>query len=803
LIRWVALLVVLGLAGCKSKSTDTVVRVEVTLAGGVPVETITLLRATVEELVDSDAARRNTREYGRRGGPPLAFPATLSIVLGRDVPGPVLIDLEGVDATGDVVARGSIPSQAISAGGTTMVTMQLGCAQECAGGDGGVRDAGRGDARDGPTGDLPPACGNGLVDPGETCDIAIMAGQMGACPPASCDDTVACTRDTHVGEGCTARCVYEEITALSPTDGCCPTGADHTTDPDCSVTCGNGMIEAGETCDTAIAAGQLGACPSECDDPDSCTRDLIISARTCSARCLHLPITMAVANDKCCPAGANNAKDPDCPVVCGNGLVESSETCDTAIPAGLPGSCPTPCPPHDLCQREFQEGSGCRAVCRTVEITDFVMGDGCCPKGGNGALDPDCRKVCGNGVVEPNEQCDKAISADQPGACPAVCMPARGCMPSVMQGSPAVCTAHCVPQPITACSPAGDGCCPDGCTTQNDPDCSPTCGNGLVEPGETCDTAIPQAMAGSCPQTCDDSNNCTSDVLLSKDTCNARCQFTPKTTYGEVDGCCPLGGNHNVDSDCPFRCGNGVVEGPKETCDTGIPAPAIGSCPVSCPAPSACQQYLLSGDAGLCTARCEAAPITACHGGDDCCPTGCNHANDADCVPVCGNGVVESPEQCDKAITAGKPGACAASCDDNNNCTDDSTSGSVENCTRSCSHAPITACAAGDHCCPGSCTGDTDSDCVPVCPNGLIESGESCDPPASCPTTCPDDGDACTEERLDGVSSLCTLRCLHVPRTSCSGATHDQCCPTGCVVQEDSPDFDVDCPAASATPDRR
>jgi hypothetical protein len=159
--------------------------------------------------------------------------------------------------------------------------------------------------------------------------------------------------------------------------------------------------------------------------------------------------------------------------------------------------------------------------------------------------------------------------------------------------------------------------------------------------------------------------------------------------------------------------------------------------------------------------------------------------------------VLEPGEQCDKAITAGKPGACAASCDDGNNCSDDSISGSIEDCTRTCSHASITACAAGDHCCPISCTGETDSDCVPICPNGLIESGESCDPPSSCPTSCPDDGDGCTEERLEGTPGMCNVRCLHVPRTACSGATSDQCCPTGCSARPDSADFDTDCPALS------
>ncbi len=42
---------------------------------------------------------------------------------------------------------------------------------------------------------------------------------------------------------------------------------------------------------------------------------------------------------------------------------------------------------------------------------------------------------------------------------------------------------------------------------------------------------------------------------------------------------------------------------------------------------------------------------------------------------------------------------------------------------------------------------DSDSGSVnvtstPICGNSIVEAGETCDPPASCPTTC-DDGDVC------------------------------------------------------------
>jgi hypothetical protein len=69
-----------------------------------------------------------------------------------------------------------------------------------------------------------------------------------------------------------------------------------------------------------------------------------------------------------------------------------------------------------------------------------------------------------------------------------------------------------------------------------------------------------------------------------------------------------------------------------------------------------------------------------------------------------------------------------------------------------------------------------------------VGAGETCDPAASCPATCPDDGDRCTIEQLTGDAAHCDAVCQHVPVTACSGRTADLCCPTGCT-----PATDVDC----------
>jgi cysteine-rich repeat protein len=99
----------------------------------------------------------------------------------------------------------------------------------------------------------------------------------------------------------------------------------------------------------------------------------------------------------------------------------------------------------------------------------------------------------------------------------------------------------------------------------NDSDCSAACGNGTLEPNETCEReATPR-----CPANCDDGDVCTTDVQTgSAMTCNVRCTHLRITEPRGEDGCCPPGATANTDSDCVAACGNGKLEG-DEQCDDG------------------------------------------------------------------------------------------------------------------------------------------------------------------------------------------------------------------------------------------
>jgi hypothetical protein len=322
---------------------------------------------------------------------------------------------------------------------------------------------------------------------------------------------------------------------------------------------------------------------------------------------------------------------------CGDGALDPGERCDLGIPQGAPGACPTACPaPSDRCATVRIDGEGCDRVCVEDPIATCEAGDSCCPAGCDALRDTDCAPVCGNGLVEPGERCD--------GACPARCDDADACTTDVASGSPERCDRVCTNTRISACA-SGDGCCPNGCNTNNDADCSPRCGNSVREAGETCDPP------GSCPAMCNDGDACTADRLAgSAAGCNAACVFTPVTTCVGGDGCCPSGCDANSDRDCAPRCGNGVIE-PGERCD--------GSCPTFCDDGLACTRDVLEGTG--CTARCTTSAITACANGDGCCPSGCSLAQDSDCGARCGNNVREGTEACDGTATPANR-TCTAGC---------------------------------------------------------------------------------------------------------------------------------------------
>ncbi|MFH2005589.1 MAG: hypothetical protein ABI333_03270 [bacterium] len=228
---------------------------------------------------------------------------------------------------------------------------------------------------------------------------------------------------------------------------------------------------------------------------------------------------------------------------------------------------------------------------------------------------------------------------------------------------------------------------------------------------------------------------------------------------------------------CPTGCGDGMVTAP-ETCD--------GNCPTSCDDGNPCTEDRLQGTPDACNVTCNNQPITDCSDNDGCCPNGCSESNDGDCVPGCGDGIVNGGETCD--------GNCPATCDDGDPCTEDRKFGSANTCDVTCSNQPINDCGGGDGCCPNGCSASNDSDCSASCGNGTVDPGETCD--GGCPTSCTATSE-CETAYLTGSAASCTAACVYQEILSCN--SWDGCCQPWCNEGNDN-DCSPVCPNTICEP---
>jgi cysteine-rich repeat protein len=307
---------------------------------------------------------------------------------------------------------------------------------------------------------------------------------------------------------------------------------------------------------------------------------------------------------ECCEPGKTAEQ---CLAQCGDGKRSGDEKCDTAIPAGEPGACPTTCPTTDSCSRLVLTGSECSTECVATPITTIGATDGCCPSGANAITDKDCKPSCGNNVVEAGETCDPEGSCMP---CPAT----DGCLVATTTGSAESCNLRCEVTAIAECR-NGDRCCPASCNSGNDRDCSATCGNGMLDEGEKCETSGDRR----CPASCDDQLSCTQDRATgSAMNCSLVCTHLPITQTVDGDGCCPPGATANGDSDCRSTCGNRVVE-MGEDCDDGNESAGDGC--VECKSEDSRQICLVNVGASDACAQCICSKCQqqtlACYGGSN------------------------------------------------------------------------------------------------------------------------------------------------------------------------------------------
>lgn len=285
----------------------------------------------------------------------------------------------------------------------------------------------------------------------------------------------------------------------------------------------------------------------------------------------------------------------------------------------------------------------------------------------------------------------------------------------------------------------------------------PFCGDGSLDPTETCDPGIPEGDVGACPTSCTSDACSTSTLTGSADACDAECVVEAASCTGG-DGCCPAGCAPEADSDCPAEdvclereCGSVMSDG--VTVDCG-----------QCAAAESCMNGSCLNDETI-TIGQACAQATDCGAGEMCFTEGDTGFPGGYCVSDC-----QTDVDCPAGATCGVDGTCLLAC------------AGVGDCDR-----PGYVCAANDDltqsvCVPGGtgstelggpcnetsdCSGGAGATCLEAFPGGYCSrfcdtnddcpGGSACDSGGYCLATCATSDDCRSEYscRVDAGESVC------------------------------------------------